>query len=123
MIMKNLAWIISLMLLVGNGLRGEAGAQILTVPGSFGNVRAFPNPWRSDQNASAMMTFDGFPSSAVTTLRLFTIAGEHVRTLSGTQSIQWDLRNSSGERVASGIYIYLLTANNEQKSGKIAVIR
>ena len=45
------------------------------------------------------------------------IAGEHVRTLTGTQSIQWDLRNSSGERVASGIYIYLLTANNEQKTG------
>ena len=121
--MKKLTWIISFMVLAGVGFRRVAGAQILSVPGTFSNVRAFPNPWRSDLNASVMMTFDGFPSSAVTTLRLFTIAGEHVRTLSGTQSIQWDLRNSSGERVASGIYIYLLTANNEQKTGKIAVIR
>lgn len=91
--------------------------------GGFGTIRAYPNPWKADQNSRQLVTIDGLPPSAVTSVRIFTIAGEQVRTLSGTQSVQWDLRNGSGENVASGIYIYLLNANGEQHSGKIAIIR
>lgn len=121
--MKRALFIVGLGAFLAAGTAGRPGAEIIAVPEDFGSVRAYPNPWRSDQHSVYPMTFDGFPPSAVTTLRIFTIAGEHVRTLSGTQSIQWDLRNGSGSNVASGIYIYLLTANHQQKTGKIAVIR
>jgi len=97
-------------------------ADIITLPQDFSSVRAFPNPWRSDRHVSAV-TFDHLPTSAATTLKIFTISGQHVRTLTGTQSISWDLNNTSGQRVASGVYLYLLTANGQKKIGKIAVIR
>jgi hypothetical protein len=113
----------SLAVLVLTGLSPRAHAEFLSVIQDFNTVRAFPNPWRSDLHSSSPMTFDRLPEAAVTTLRIFTISGEHVRTLSGTQSMQWDMRNDRGDYVASGIYLYLLNANGQQKSGKIAVIR
>jgi hypothetical protein len=101
----------------------SAQAEILSVPQDFAQVRAFPNPWRSDRHSAYQMTFDRLPDSAVSSLKIFTISGELVRSLSGTGTIQWDMRNGSGQNVASGIYLYLLTANHQQKTGKIAVIR
>ena len=98
-------------------------AEILAVPTGFGKVRAFPNPWRSDLDGSQPLTIDGLPASVTTTVRIFTLTGELVRTLGGVQSVQWDLRNNAGSRVASGVYFYLATANSEQHTGKIAVVR
>lgn len=112
---------LGLVLACGSGL--PARSEIQTEPSGLGSIRAYPNPWRADQNGQRLVTFDGFPASSVVVIKIFTIAAELVRTLSGTQSIQWDLKNSSGERVASGVYIYLAIANGEQHSGKIAVIR
>ena len=120
--MKRLFWMISAAVMVV-AAAAPAPAEVMTAPSGFGSVRAYPNPWKADQNGNAFVTIDGLPASAVTRARIFTISGELVRTLSGTQKVQWDLRNNSGENVASGIYIYLLDANGEQHSGKIAVIR
>ncbi len=87
----------------------RARAEILRIQEDLGSTRAFPNPWLANRDTAFPLTFDRLPASAISTVNIFTIAGEHVRTISGTQSVQWDLRNGSGERVASGIYIYLLT--------------
>jgi len=106
------------------GLSAPLRADVVPVSSAgFGTVRAYPNPWKADQNNKPQVTIDGLPASAVASVRIFTISGELVRTLSGTQSVQWDLRNGSGENVASGVYIYLVIANGEQHSGKIAIIR
>ena len=121
--MKTTGYLIGLGILVTWSLSAPAGADVMTVSNGFGTVRAYPNPWKSDQNSRALITIDGLPPSVVTTAKIFTIAGELVRSLSGTQSVQWDLRNGNGENVASGVYIYLLIANGEQHSGKIAIIR
>ena len=122
--MKKLSHLLFLTILAVTGLSSRPQAQLISIPGDdFGHVRAFPNPWRSDVHSSYPLTIDGFPVSAVSTVRIFTIAGELVRTLGGTQSVRWDLCNNSGSRVASGVYIYLVTANGQQRSGKIAVIR
>jgi len=115
--------LIFLGILTIGGLAGPLRADVATVPSVFGTVRAYPNPWKADQNSKPYVTIDGLPASVVTSVRIFTISGELVRKLSGTQSVQWDLRNSAGENVASGVYIYLLIANGEQHSGKIAIIR
>jgi hypothetical protein len=121
--MKSRFWLIGLGLLVISGFAATATADVLSVSSGFGTIRAYPNPWKADQDPRPLITIDGLPPSAVTSVRIFTISGEQVRTLSGTQSVQWDLRNNAGENVASGIYIYLLNANGEQHSGKIAIIR
>ena len=35
----------------------------------------------------------------------------------------WNVRNEQGSRVASGVYIYLITSGGSVKSGKISIIR
>jgi hypothetical protein len=87
-------------------------------------VRAFPNPWRSDQHPGRFVTFDQLTEG--TTIRIFSIAAQHVKTLNtqSSTSVQWDLTNENGATVASGIYLFLVTNNaGQQASGKLAVIR
>src|SRR6185437_9059264 len=81
----------------GNPLTGRAQLQV--APNDLSAVRAYPNPWRVDRDATASIIFDGLPVSTPSTVRIFTISGELVRTLGGAQRIEWDLRNSRGERV------------------------
>jgi len=98
-------------------------ADILTTFQDLGAVRAYPNPWRIDRHGALPMVFDQIPAATVATLRIFTISGELVRTMTGAQNLQWDLRNQGGQNVASGVYLYLLTADNQKKTGKVVVIR
>jgi hypothetical protein len=71
------------------------------------------------------LQFVNLPRGAV--VKLYTMAGDHVRTLRHTAdhgSLDWDLRNSSGEIVETGIYIWLVTADNgETKDGQLVVVR
>ena len=106
---------------IGFGRPPEPSVQI---GASLQNPRVYPNPWRSDQHAGHMVTFDHVPPNA--TVRIFTVAAELVKTLSSGSdgSTTWDLTNSNGATVASGIYLYLVTNNEgEHLTGKLAVIR
>jgi len=89
----------------------------------FSAVRAYPNPWKINQHGAIPITFDHLPDGFVSTVKIYTISGELVRTLSGTQTLRWDMRNDGGQNVASGIYLYLLTAGSSHKTGKVVVIR
>jgi len=85
--------------------------------------RVHPNPWRVDRHQGVSITFDQLtPGSSV---KLFTVAGNWVKTLdTSTGSVAWDLANNDGDKVASGVYIYLVTdSNGQQTRGKLAVIR
>jgi hypothetical protein len=89
---------------------------------TFAAFRVYPSPWRSDLHAGHPITFDGL--TANTTVKIFTISGHWVQTLVGNASIPWDLKNSSGDLVASGLYLYLITDDQGQKlTGKFAIIR
>ncbi len=86
-------------------------------------VRAYPNPWRSDKH-TAPMVLDHL--AAGSDIRIFTISGQLVRRLAADAlgAASWDLSNSSGERVASGIYLFLAKdAMSHDARGKLAVIR
>lgn len=84
--------------------------------------RVYPNPWRSDRNANASVTFDRLPPNA--NVRVFTISGQEVKSLDATSgSVSWDRTNENGERVASGIYLYLVSdILGEEFRGKLALI-
>jgi len=90
---------------------------------NFSALRVYPNPWRSDQDRGIKLIFDGLPANA--TVKLFDLSGNWIKTLQATDwSVSWDLTNNSGQKVASGIYLYTITASGEQKTeGKIVVIR
>jgi len=85
------------------------------------DVKAYPNPWRADRHANTPVTFDNLPSGGQ--VKIFTVSGHQVKTLppgAGT----WDLTNEGGDKVASGVYIFLVTDGRGGKAtGKVAIIR
>lgn len=100
------------------GLRGIPFANNLS------KVYAYPNPF--NPNRQGKITFTKLTDTAI--IRIFTIVGELVKTIEVTPqdsgSPTWDGRNDAGEKIASGIYIYLITTEEGYKvKGKIGIIK
>jgi hypothetical protein len=90
----------------------------------LGAVRVYPNPWKANLHMGTPLAFDNLTFNS--TIKIFTIAGALVTTLHSEASsgVTWDLTNESGENVASGLYIYLITNDLNQKTrGTVAVVR
>jgi len=92
-------------------------------PSSTFVPRVYPNPWRSDRHAGKNITFDGLTSG--TDIKIFTVSGHKVAELqTDGPSVPWTLTNNAGDKVASGVYLYVITDNAGDKvRGKVAVIR
>ena len=59
-------------------------------------------------------------------VKLFTVSGQWVRTLSPSSDptrTEWDRANDSGEGVASGLYLYVISAQGDKKTGKLVIIK
>jgi hypothetical protein len=83
----------------------------------------YPNPC-SLRNSCNGVTFTALTLTA--TITVYTVAGEKVRTLqkdSNIDSLGWDLRNDAGQRVASGLYLYVITSPGSSKKGKMVIVR
>jgi len=90
---------------------------------SLSGIKAYPSPWRSDRHSGRPIIFAGLlPSS---TIKIFTVSGRWVITISAaSDEVSWDLKNDSGDLVASGLYLYLINDPLGHKTvGKFAVIR
>jgi hypothetical protein len=100
-------------------------------PPEFRPITAVPNPFRdatSDgSRESSVVFFNSAPPRG--TLFIFTLSGDLVLERSHLQptigTITWDTRNSRGEKVASGVYIYKIVdlVSGQQSYGRLAVIR
>ena len=92
------------------------------VPGSF-SPQVYPNPWRSDRHTGKAITFGSLVVGG--TIKLFTISGHKVREIPVmSTSMPWNLDNDKGDKVASGVYVYLITDNAGNKAkGKVAIIK
>jgi hypothetical protein len=81
------------------------------VPATFGLAQNFPNPF----NPITTINFQ-VPVAATVTIKIYSMIGQEVATLvegkleAGTHSILWDSRNSDGESMASGVYLYRMVA-------------
>ena len=58
----------------------------------------------------------------------FATSGHKAKELSiqnsGLSTVSWDLKNDMGDKVASGIYVYVVTdAAGDKARGKVAVIK
>ncbi|MBI5622225.1 MAG: T9SS type A sorting domain-containing protein [Elusimicrobia bacterium] len=90
---------------------------------------AFPVPFRPGAGNAARygtwaegIRFTNLPSSG--RIRIFTVSGELVRDMEVTDTPQrWDLKNQTGEVVASGVYIWEVTSGENRKTGKLMVIK
>lgn len=83
------------------------------------DVEAFPNPFVL-RTGSERVYFRRLPLNAA--VSIYTTAGEEVRRLENTDF--WDGRNSQGNYVASGVYLFLVHVPGQKSfTGKLALIR
>jgi hypothetical protein len=87
------------------------------------NIVVYPNPFKPKLGHTAIR-FEQLPENV--TIRIYNIAGELIRREENitTGLFSWDVTNQHNEKVATGVYIYIITDNKGGiKKGKIAIIR
>jgi hypothetical protein len=99
-------------------------------------VFAIPNPYRTGGSVYTTQNYHNFPDLKVRfvnvpaecTLRIYTVSGDLIwetdyRTLTGG-NVEWDVKNQSGEDVASGVYVYKVEdSKGDHVYGRLIVIR
>tara|TARA_Y100000590_G_scaffold125591_1_gene143639 strand:- start:8 stop:1588 length:1581 start_codon:yes stop_codon:yes gene_type:complete len=97
---------------------------------TLSQVKVVPNPYvaRSDFNESAngnRLRFTYLPQQCK--ISIYTISGELVDVINHDSTFDgnewWDLKNSSGDDVAPGLYIYVVEASNLKEIGKFVIVR
>jgi len=97
-----------------------------TLPQSFTLEQNYPNPF----NSETVIRFS-LPSSADVELIVFNLAGQQVATLvqgaqeAGTYAVTWNGQDDDGRKLASGVYLYRLTARDGKQvaTRKLLLIR
>jgi subtilisin family serine protease len=96
----------------------------------------YPNPFKPREVNYTTIYFTTKRAVVDKSIGIYNLAGEMVLSVEGSSiymdkwyddgyvyKYQWDGRNDSGERVASGIYVYVVNADGNTKKGKLAVIK
>ena len=92
-------------------------------PGDLLNQN-YPNPFSN----STTIEFSISDPKQIS-IEIFDFSGNHIKTLvnknyaQGKYSLIWDATNDGGNKVSSGIYFYILKADNQQLSKKMIVIK
>ncbi|MDD5132017.1 MAG: T9SS type A sorting domain-containing protein [bacterium] len=84
----------------------------------------YPNPVRTSLGHDKV-TFENLTNNVI--IRIFKTNGDIVREINATDTngtVTWDLTNDNGKKIASGMYLYLITNEAGDKlKGKLAIIR
>ncbi|MBU1701090.1 MAG: T9SS type A sorting domain-containing protein [Candidatus Eisenbacteria bacterium] len=69
-------------------------------------------------------------ASAIVSLQVFDVGGRLIRTLissapsaNGTHFVEWNGRDDEGRQLPSGVYIYRVTAGQDQATGRVNLLR
>ncbi|HTX19250.1 MAG TPA: T9SS type A sorting domain-containing protein [Bacteroidota bacterium] len=98
--------------------------DVSSLPTEFALEQNYPNPF----NPSTTIKFD-LPKDAQVVLKVYDVLGREVRTLvnarvaAGYQQVVWDGRNELGGHVASGMYIYRITAGTFTSVKKMMMLK
>lgn len=109
-----------LKLIVGSEqFAAKQAGEIALVPEKFEVLQNFPNPFNPETSIRYNL-----PEAASVSVVIYDQLGRRVRTLlenvtqqAGYQNILWDGRDAAGKQVATGVYLYKITA------GKQALVR
>jgi hypothetical protein len=102
----------------------EATSDAEAIPEVTSLLGNYPNPFNPSTSINYALSEDGFVS-----LKIYNTLGEEVANLvneyqvAGIRSAVWNGRNDAGQSVASGIYIYRLTAGNVVLSEKMLFMK
>ncbi len=95
-----------------------------TIPTAFELSQNYPNPF----NPTTKINF-AIPQNGFVTIKVYDMLGREVKTLinqemvSGNHSIDWNADNNLGIKVATGMYIYRITAGNFVSTKKMVLIK
>jgi hypothetical protein len=106
------------------------GVDAPTLPSAFWLNQNYPNPF----NPTTVIEFsiapgEGGAGMRDVTLEVYNVLGQKVRSLMngkmavGPHKIEWDATSESGERVASGIYLYRLQVGAESQTRKMVFLK
>ena len=107
--------VVSTLLLVADGT---------SVPQTVSLAAPHPNPART----WAALRF-GLPRNAAVSIAIFDVTGRLVRELAGTQfaagehALTWDLCDSGGAPVSSGLLFVRMNADGLTRTGRLVVVR
>ncbi len=94
-------------------------------PKSFTLEQNYPNPFNSSTNILFTL-----PESSIVTLSIYDIRGNLIRKIlnreklnSGVYRTDWDGKNQNGVSVATGIYLFSLSANNFRSTQKMMLLK
>jgi hypothetical protein len=109
----------------------DVDEEFLGIPEGFSLGRNYPNPFNPTTNIP--FTVSGsqliIHSSSHTTLKIYNILGQLVRTLvdedklPGRYNVVWDGKDNYGKEVSSGIYFYQLITKNYTDTKKMVLLR
>ena len=97
------------------------------IPKSIRLFQNYPNPF--NPVTSIQFTVNSGQSPLHTTLEIYNIRGQLVRTLvdedkpGGNYAVLWDGKDKAGKEVSSGIYFYKLTAGSSSEVKKMVLLK
>ncbi|MBA7481213.1 hypothetical protein ES707_16683 [subsurface metagenome] len=97
-----------------------------SLPG-LDNVKVYPNPYKPGSGGlfdASGISFVGLAGE--TKIKIYNIAGELVLEQDNNEypDYEWNIRNKKGKKVASGVYIYLITNDRgNKKIGKFTIVK
>jgi len=106
-----------------DSIYGSGRLRLRLVAANLESLIVYPNPFRPGVGHTKIV-FAALTEQA--TIRIFTLAGELVKKqdVSGQYSWDWDVKNTDGDELARGIYIWVVTnPAGEKRTGKIAIIK
>lgn len=110
-----------------NAYNGVNIIPILFV-GEISEVASFPNPFKLGETNQVTIAF---PIGMDVTVKIYNVIGQLVRTLDeeGNEirkskgEAYWDGRNDNGDKVSSGLYVYVIQGGGDKAVGKITLIK
>jgi hypothetical protein len=116
----------TLRVVVGSRNYVETNSNDVTlVPAAFDLAQNFPNPF----NPETVIRYS-LPEAATVTLEIYNMLGQKVRTLvDHTQqaadfySLSWNGRDDNGKALASGVYLYRLSAGSYVNTRKMVLMK
>lgn len=106
----------------------ETGAAAAVVPyaaarADLGAAHCYPVPFKPSAGHTKI-TFTGLTRAA--RISVYSVSGRLVRTLDKSDAgdtLDWDVKNSRGEDLASGVYLFVVKSAAQTASGKLMIIR
>ncbi|PIU19122.1 MAG: hypothetical protein COT18_09085 [Elusimicrobia bacterium CG08_land_8_20_14_0_20_59_10] len=103
---------------------GAAPAIIIieTARANLVSAHCYPVPFKPSAGHTSII-FTALTRLA--SVRIYTISGELVRSLEKNdlgETLEWDVKNSQGRNVASGVYIFTVKSGSQKASGKLMII-